>query len=156
MARFSAVPPCARLSRPRSSGCARCQRHPLLPVLGLVLLLGCRPKEQARTSPEKNAAETSPAASAGPTPGNAPANPGSADLQKQLASVDNSLKKGSYDEAAANLLKLQMNGAQFSQQEAAAYRNALSDAYTKALEAANQGDPKAKAALQMIRASRSR
>ncbi len=63
---------------------------------------------------------------------------------------------GSYDEAAVRLLKLRVNGAQFSEKDAAAYRDALQTAYSRALEAAAKGDPRGKAAVEMIRAARQR
>lgn len=67
--------------------------------------------------------------------------------------MQQALKSGSYDNAAAELLRMRAAGRNFSQQDAAAYREALSEAYSRALEAAAKGDAKAAAAVQMIRAS---
>ena len=75
------------------------------------------------------------------------------EVRQTLSVVEKSLKGGSYDEAAANLLQLRMTGTTFSQEDASAYRKALSDLYSGAVEAASKGDPKAKVALQMIRAA---
>jgi len=63
------------------------------------------------------------------------------------------LKSGNVEEAAAHLASLQFQGASFSAQQAKDYRWALSEAYDRAIEAAQRGDPKAQAALQLLRAA---
>jgi len=63
------------------------------------------------------------------------------------------LKSGNVEEAAAHLASLQLQGASFSAQQAKDYRRALSEAYDRAIEAAQRGDPKAQAALQLLRAA---
>ena len=73
-----------------------------------------------------------------------------------MAEAEKSLRGGSYDEAAARLLKMRISGVQLSQKDAAAYRNALQEAYSRAIEAAGKGDPRGKAAVEMIRAARGR
>jgi hypothetical protein len=70
-----------------------------------------------------------------------------------LGAVNASLKTGAYDDAAARLLELQASGHNFSPREAAEYRRALNEAYTRALEAADKGDARAEAAIKMIRAA---
>jgi hypothetical protein len=70
-----------------------------------------------------------------------------------LAAVNDSLKAGSFDDAAARLLELQASGRNFTPSEAKEYRRALNEAYTKALEAAEKGDARAEAAIKMIRAA---
>ena len=106
---------------------------------------GCRSKEKAP--------DTVPApANASATEENQPAHPDAA-LRPMLSSTETLLKSGAYDEAAAQLVQMRTSGRQFTPQEAVAYRRSLSDAYTRALEAAEKGDPKAKAALQMLRAA---
>jgi hypothetical protein len=70
-----------------------------------------------------------------------------------LAGVNESLKNGKFDDAAAILLELQASGRNFTPKEAADYRKAMNDAYTRALEAADKGDKRAEAAIQMIRAA---
>jgi hypothetical protein len=70
-----------------------------------------------------------------------------------LAGVNESLKSGAYDDAAARLLELQSSGRNFTPKEAADYRKAMNEAYTRALEAADKGDKRAEAAIQMIRAA---
>jgi hypothetical protein len=74
----------------------------------------------------------------------------------KLAPVNDSLKSGAFDDAAAQLLALQNSGQNFTPKEAADYRQAMNDAYTRALEAAEKGDQRAIAALQMLRASKPR
>jgi hypothetical protein len=74
----------------------------------------------------------------------------------QLSAVQEAVKKGEVDKAAAQLLQMKEAAANFSPKEAAQYRDVMSDAYSKALEAAQRGDPKGVAALQMIRATTQR
>ena len=80
----------------------------------------------------------------------------SAEVRQAVVEAETSLHGGSYDEAAARLLKMRISGAEFSQKDAAAYRDALQEAYSRALEAAGKGDPRGKAAVEMIRAARPR
>lgn len=125
-------------------------------ILGISLLAGCGRENGGAIQQSEN---SNPAVTNFPTEsGNAITNaaPTLAPTQPLQASLDRvqvSLKEGSYDVAAANLLKLRRDGTHFSQQDAELYRQTLADAYTRALEAASKGDPKGKAALQMIRAA---
>ena len=80
----------------------------------------------------------------------------SGEVRQAMVEAEKSLRGGSYDEAAVRLLKMRISGAQFSQKDAAAYRDALQEAYSRALEAASRGDPRGKAAVEMIRAARPR
>jgi hypothetical protein len=102
------------------------------------------------SSPTVDAAPLSPDAS---TPSTAAK---STEIRNTVAEAEKLLTGGSYDEAAARLLKMRISGAQFSQKDAAAYRDALQEAYSRALEAASRGDPRGKAAVEMIRAARLR
>ena len=70
-----------------------------------------------------------------------------------ISSARDSLKTGNVDEAAARLAELQLQGASFNTQQAKDYRQALSEAYDRAIEAAQRGDPKGQAALQLLRAA---
>ena len=92
-----------------------------------------------------------------PPEANAPAKTvESTEVRQAVAEAEKSLRGGSYDEAAAQLLKIRISGVQFSEKDAAAYRNALQEAYSRALESAGNGDPRGKAAVEMIRAARGR
>jgi hypothetical protein len=111
----------------------------LLSLLALCALpVGCKSKHEE--APPEPAAQTEPA-------------PATAADNSALSAVDNSLNEGAVDEAAARLLKMRASGREFSQKEAAAFRKALDEVYTRALEAEEKGDPRARAALQMIRAA---
>jgi hypothetical protein len=104
-------------------------------ALGLTLALGC-----AKSKQEPSGAPSSrPGKSAGPS---LPA----------LAEVHESVQKGAYDDAAKRLLELRATGHEFSPREAADYRSALDEAYTRALEAAEKGDTRAQEAIAIIRA----
>ena len=70
-----------------------------------------------------------------------------------IASARNLLKAGNVDEAAAQLARLQLQGASFNAQQAKDYRQALSEAYDRAIESVQRGDPKGQAALQLLRAA---
>ena len=63
------------------------------------------------------------------------------------------LKAGNVDEAAARLAQLQLQRASFNAQQAKEYRQALSEAYDRAIEGVQRGDPKAQVALQLLRAA---
>jgi len=112
-----------------------------LTFLGSLMLLGAlggcggKPEESA---PEAAAAE----AAAEPSV-----------ITPALAAVNDSLKGGAFDDAAARLLELANAGRNFTPEEAKEYRRALNEAYTKALEAAEKGDERAAAAIKMIRAT---
>src|SRR5688572_10244301 len=67
--------------------------------------------------------------------------------------IDRSLQAGSFDDVAARLLQMRTFRTDFTPQEAAEYRRKLNEAYSAALEAAEKGDPRAKAAIEMIRAN---
>ena len=70
-----------------------------------------------------------------------------------ISSARTQLKAGNLDEAAAQLARLQVQGASFNAQQAKDYRQALSEAYDRAIEAVQRGDPKGQAALQLLRAA---
>lgn len=114
-----------------------------LPALALLVIAACR----ARTSPA--AEETAPlSASAQEAEGaDAPA------TAQVISQARNSLKTGDVEDAAARLAQLQVRGATFNAQQAREYRQTLSEAYDRAIEAAQRGDPKAQAALQLLRAA---
>ena len=80
----------------------------------------------------------------------------STDLRQTVTEAKQLATGGSYEEAAVRLLKMRIEGVKFSDKDAAAYRAALQETYSRALEAAGKGDPKAKAALELIRAARGR
>jgi hypothetical protein len=77
-------------------------------------------------------------------------------LPAGMAGVQEALRAGSFDDAAARLLELQASSRNFTQREAADYRKAMNEAYTRALEAAEKGDARAEAAIRMIRAANAR
>jgi len=119
-----------------------------------LLLSACGRKPQGATT---SSADASPRAEtvAQPPAANAPVKTvESTEVRQAVVEAKKSLRGDSYDEAAARLLKTQISGVQFSDKDAAAYRNALQETYSRALEAAGKGDPRAKAALEMIRAAR--
>jgi hypothetical protein len=103
-------------------------------------LAGCGKKTEA------------PSATSGST-ANAPA---ATSVEPALEVVRQDVEAGKFDDAAAKLLGMRASGHQFSNKEGAAYRQASSEAYSKALEAAAKGDPRGKAAVEMIRASGNR
>jgi hypothetical protein len=120
-----------------------------------ILFVACN--RQAPTA-KSSSLETSPSGdSAQAVEASAPAKTvESTEVRQAMVEAETSLRGGSYDEAAARLLKMRISGAQFSQKDAAAYRDALQEAYSRALEAASRGDPRGKAAVEMIRAARPR
>jgi hypothetical protein len=94
----------------------------------------------------KSKEETIPAARQETLPADTPPPP-------TFTAVDQALKAGSFDDAAARLFEMRASGKEFSNAEAAEYRRKLNEAYAAALEAAERGDPRAKAAIELIRAN---
>jgi hypothetical protein len=122
---------------------------PWLPGTAFVLLAwtGCSSKDEPAAAPS-GAAQAVPAAAQEPVAPSATNSP-----TEVITSARNLLKAGNVDEAAAKLAQLQLRGASFNAQQAKDYRQALSEAYDRAIEAAQRGDPKAQAALQLLRAA---
>jgi hypothetical protein len=103
------------------------------------LLAGCAKKDDTiSTAPAVEASAAAPSAAAAPA---------------SFSQIDQSLKSGSFDDAAARLLEMRTVRTDFTPQEAAEYRRKMNEAYSAALEAAEKGDPRAKAAIEMIRAN---
>ena len=111
-----------------------------------MLLTGCAKKEEevSVATPEARAAANSGTATA------------TGAEASTFGAVDQSLKAGSFDDAAARLLEMRTVRQDFTPEEAVEYRRKLNEAYSAALEAAEKGDPRAKAAIEMIRANPAR
>jgi hypothetical protein len=109
---------------------------------------GCNSKKESAVAAPTDAAQAVPAVAQEPAAPSAANSPTDA-----ITSVRNLLKAGNVEEAAARLAQLQLQGASFTSQQAKDYRQALSEAYDRAIEAAQRGDPKAQAALQLLRAA---
>jgi len=122
---------------------------PWLPCAASVLLAsaGCGSKSEPTVAPV-NTAQAVPAAAQEPAVPLATKSP-----TEVISSARTQLKAGNVDEAAAQLARLQVQGASFNAQQAKDYRQALSEAYDRAIEAVQRGDPKGQAALQLLRAA---
>jgi hypothetical protein len=115
-------------------------------LLGLFLSPpGCS-QESSEPAPESSITDATA------SDASAPASP----LGAQISAAEKLSEAGAVDQAAAELLKIQISGGQFTQQEAAQFRQALAEAYSRALEGAQKGDPRAAAALKMIQAANPR
>jgi hypothetical protein len=119
-------------------------------VAALVLLAasGCNSREAPAVAPAGEAPVVPaavPESAAAYATNNSPA--------AGIAVARTQLKAGNVEEAAAQLARLQAQGASFNAQQAKDYRQALSEAYDRAIEAAQRGDPKGQAAIQLLRAA---
>jgi hypothetical protein len=114
--------------------------------VGLLIFAGCHSRKEA---PVADKTEKPAAAAESPNAEQSAANSTSTVISAARAS----LKEGAVDEAAAKLAQLQIQRAVFNAQQAKDYRQALSEAYDHAIEAAQRGDPRAQAALQLLRAA---
>lgn len=74
-------------------------------------------------------------------------------IERALLAIDELTDGGDVDKAAAGLVRMRMKGTQFSADEAAAYRDSLSIAYDKALDLADEGDAKGKAAMKILQSN---
>jgi len=77
-------------------------------------------------------------------------------IEPVMAEANSEIQSGKFDDAAAKLMGLRASGHEFSEKEALAYRRAVSDAYSAAVAAAAKGDPRGKAAMEMLRATGNR
>jgi len=116
-------------------------------VSALLAWTGCSSKDKPDVAPA-TAVQAVPAAVQEPS-----ASPTAKSPTEAIASARTLLKSGNVDEAAAQLAQLQLQRASFNAQQAKDYRQALSEAYDRAIEGAQRGDPKAQAALQLLRAA---
>ena len=114
----------------------------------LLASAGCSSKKESAVAAPTDAVQTVPAVAPEPTASSATNSPTDA-----ISSARKLLKAGNVDEAAAKLAQLQIQGATFNAQQAKDYRQALSEAYDRAIEGVQRGDPKAQAALQLLRAA---
>ena len=105
---------------------------------GMVALSGCSKQSETDRSAVKTSSAKSKETTAAAT---------------QISVAEKMLKAGETDKAAAQLMQVQAMTPNFSPKEAANYRQTMQDVYAAALEAAQKGDPKAQAALQMLKAS---
>jgi len=118
-------------------------------VVVLIMVAGCHAKKEVAPPvaepPKAAAADETPPEAVPPT---GPQTPGEA-----ISSARDYLKADKVDDAAAKLAQLQLQGASFDTQQAKDYRQTLSETYDRAIEAAQRGDPKGQAALQLLRAA---
>ena len=123
---------------------------PWLAGAGFVLLAsaGCSSKKEPAAGASTDATQAVPAVAQEPAAPFATNSP-----TEVISSARVLLKAGNVDEAAAQLARLQFQGASFSAQQAKDYRQTLSEAYDRAIEAVQRGDPKGQAALQLLRAA---
>jgi ParB-like chromosome segregation protein Spo0J len=63
------------------------------------------------------------------------------------------LKAGAVDDAAARLAQMQIQKTAFDEAEARQFRQAYAEAYDRALEAIQRGDPRGEIALRLLRAA---
>lgn len=134
---------------------------PLRPAIHAVLALGLlitgcgRPDSAAPGAPAAvtvSADQTEAPATAAPEESTTSA----LRVSDLIGSAQKRLKAGAFDEAAAELLRVQAASSRISPEESASYRDTMGQAMTAAMEAAQKGDTRALAALQMLRAARGR
>jgi hypothetical protein len=69
----------------------------------------------------------------------------------QIKAAADMVQSGALDDAAARLIQIRASASSFTPQQAAQYRQTMAEAYSRALEAAQKGDPRAQAAVQLLR-----
>ena len=132
----------------------------LLLVSGLALV-GCG-KSAEKEAPAEAAAPAAPAEDA------APAETASAqeesttesvnvtqvDVQATLSASDKAAQAKNWQAATDNLLKVQLSGSIKTEAESWQYNRRMTDLQNQLLQAADSGDPKAKAAIDLLRRTR--
>lgn len=108
-----------------------------LVTLASLITSGCRPRPDAssETIPAQDLADTTTADSS----------------SDGIRAARELLQAGKVDDAAARLAQLQTQGTQLDAAQARDFRQAYSEAYTRALEAIERGDPRGEAALRLLR-----
>jgi hypothetical protein len=122
-------------------------------ISAALLLTACGHKEKSAAlvdSPETLATSASPA------PVEKSRAPAAPPKNATLTAASQLLEAGKYDEAAARLVEVRASGQELSETEAAEFRTALEEAYSQAVEANANGDPRGRATLQMIKAATAR
>jgi hypothetical protein len=120
-------------------------------LVALLLASSCGGKKEATAPlaeaapPPAEIAQEAPAAEAPPA---APLS-----TAEGITDARQRLENGRFDEAAARLAQMQLQGAAFNAQQAKDYRQALSEAYDRAIEAVQRGDPRGQAAIELLRAA---
>ena len=117
----------------------------------------------------KKAEEAAPEAAAAPAPAEEPAaetasaaeesttddiNPQHFDVQATLAASDKAVQARNWQSATDNLLKVQLSGSLKTEAESWQYNRRMTDLQNQLLEAAENGDAKAKAMIELLRRSR--
>jgi hypothetical protein len=117
-------------------------------IVVLLAWSGCSKKAPAGAATAPDAGQAAAAPAPEPAASSATRSPTEA-----IRSARSLLKAGNVDEAAAQLARLQLQKTSFNAQQARDYRQALSEAYDRAIDAAQRGDPRAQTALQLLRAA---
>src|SRR6185369_379281 len=114
------------LQRPTAKRICAC----LSSVVVLIMVAGCHAKKEVAPG-----AEPPKAAAADETPPEAAPPTGPQTPSEAISSARDYLKADKVDDAAARLAQLQLQSASFDKQQAKDYRQALSEAYDRAIEA---------------------
>jgi hypothetical protein len=69
----------------------------------------------------------------------------------QIKAAADLVQSGALDDAAARLVQIRSSASSFTPRQASQYRQTMAEAYSRALEGAQKGDPRAQAALQLLR-----
>ena len=126
-----------------------------LSLLLAATLAGCGKKEPAppaASAPADSGSAAQPAASAAAPAASAPIPAASADTTAALAASDAALKAREYDRAAVAILAVQRQK-QLTEQQAQAAHNQMVRLQGDLANAIASGDPKAKAAAEILRRS---
>lgn len=139
-----------------------------LSLLAAVALVGsgCGSKEAEETAatPAAPAAESTEAGEAAPAEETASSNNEESttesivipqmDVQETLSASDSAAKSKNWTGATENLVKLQLSGSMKTDAESWQYNQRMTALQNQLIEAADAGDPKAKAAIEMLRRTR--
>ena len=120
-------------------------------VLAIALTSGCSKKETATvtTAPEEAVPAAQAPAPVAPAPAAAPAT----DPSASLAAAQAAMQKQDYERAAAALLSAQNQRQPLTAEQAMAVRNQMVQLQQNLAAGVASGDPKAKAAAEMLRRS---
>ncbi len=144
------------IAKSRAAGRSRSRRTPAWIALLVVSLFGFTACHQSDTTSPTSAPPAAPEASATPTAPAEATTTSELRVADLIRDAEKRLQAGAFDEAAADLLRVQSTQQAITPEESASYREAMGAAMRSTMEAAAKGDARAQNALQMLRAARGR
>lgn len=129
----------------------------LFSALALALTACGKKEEETAAEPTPPAAEETPAAETASAPEESTTDDlviSQVNVEESLSASDKAAKNKDWTAATDNLLKVQLSGSMKNDAESWKYNRQMTVLQDQLIQAADAGDPKAKAAIELLRKSR--